>query len=307
MGTIYNIRVVTGFFQGVSGLREKIEKRLDEINASMSTYQKDSEISRFNNFHRSGTKFKISKDFYEVMKTAKEIHRLSEGAWDGTVNPLVDLWGFGRKGMKTEIPPETEISELIPHIGFENIDVLDDGFLMKKRVQVTVDLSSIAKGYGVDQIADIIRNEGYQDYLVEIGGEIFASGYRKDGALWRIGINRPQTDAAADEVYKVVNLHNQAFATSGDYRNFFVFDGIRYAHVIDPRSGYPISNRVVSVTIIADTCTYADGLATAVMVMGSNQGLELINRLDGVEGLIVVEQLDGNLHDYYSTGFKALK
>jgi thiamine biosynthesis lipoprotein len=307
MGTTFHIRVVTGFFQGVSGLREKIEKRLDEINASMSTYQKDSEISRFNNFHQSGTKFKISKDFYEVMKTAKEIHRLSKGAWDGTVNPLVDLWGFGRKGAKTEIPLETEISVLLPHIGFENIEVLDDGSLMKKRVQVTLDLSSIAKGYGVDQIADIIRNEGYQDYLVEIGGEIFASGYRKDGALWRIGINRPQTDAAADEVYKVVNLHNQAFATSGDYRNFFVVDGIRYAHVIDPRSGYPISNRVVSVTIIADTCTYADGLATAVMVMGSNQGLELINRLDGVEGLIVVEQLDGNLHDYYSTGFKALK
>ena len=306
MGTTYHIRVVTGFFQGVSGLKEKIEKRLNEINASMSTYQKDSEISRFNELPQTGKKFKISKDFYEVMKTAKEIHRLSEGAWDGTVNPLVDLWGFGREGAKNEIPLKTEISELLPRIGFENIEVLDDGFLVKKHAQVTLDLSSIAKGYGVDQIADTIRNEGHQDYLVEVGGEIFASGYRKDGALWRIGINRPQTDAPADEVYKVVNLHNRAFATSGDYRNFFVVDGTRYAHVIDPRSGYPISNRVVSVTIIADTCTYADGLATAVMVMGSTQGLELINRLDGVEGLIVVEQLDGDLIDYYSTGFKAL-
>ena len=307
MGTTYHIRVVTGFFQGVSGLREKIERRLVEINTAMSTYQKDSEISRFNELNQTGTKFKISEDFYLVMKTAHAIHRLSEGAWDGTVNPLVDLWGFGRGGAKNKIPLDTEISALLSDIGFENIEVLDDGFLIKKRADVTLDLSSIAKGYGVDQIADAIRKEGFQNYLVEIGGEVFASGYRKDGGLWRIGINRPQTGAAFDEVYKVVNLYNRAFATSGDYRNFFVVDGIRYAHIIDPRSGYPISNRVVSVTIIADTCTYADGLATAIMVMGSTRGIELIDRLDRVEGLIVVEQLDGSLDDFYSKGFKVLK
>jgi thiamine biosynthesis lipoprotein len=307
MGTTYHIKVVTGYFQGISGLKEKIEKRLVEINAAMSTYQKDSEISRFNEFKQTGKKLKIAEDFYRVMKTAQAIYRLSDGAWDGTVNPLVDLWGFGRGGPKNKIPLEYEISALLSNIGFENIEVLEPGFLLKKRASVTLDLSSIGKGYGVDQVADTIRKEGFQNYLVEIGGEVFASGYRKDGELWRIGINRPQTDAAFDEVYKVVNLHNRAFATSGDYRNFFVVDGIRYAHIIDPRTGYPISNGVVSVTIIAGTCTFADGLATAIMVMGPAKGLDLINRLDAVEGLIITEQMDGSLVDFYSKGFNDLQ
>jgi thiamine biosynthesis lipoprotein len=307
MGTTYHVKVVTGYFQAISGLKEKIDRRLEEINQSMSTYIEDSEISRFNNFQQVGKRFKISEDFYRVMKTAQTICRLSDGAWDGTVNPLVDLWGFGRGGQKNKVPLEYEISALLSDIGFENIVVLEPGFLVKKRAAVTLDLSSIAKGYGVDQVADTIRKEGFQNYLVEIGGEVFASGYRKDGKLWRIGINRPQTDAAFDEVYKVVNLHNRAFATSGDYRNFFAVDGIRYAHIINPRTGYPISNGVVSVTVIADTCSFADGLATAIMVMGAEKGLDLINRLDAVEGLVIVEQMDGRLADFYSKGFKVLQ
>ena len=306
MGTTYHIKVVTGYLHGVSGLKEKIEKRLFEINAAMSTYQKDSEISRFNELNQIGRKFQISQDFYRVMTTAQTIYRISDGAWDGTVNPLVDLWGFGRGEAKNKIPLETEISALLSNIGFESIEVLEPGYLLKKRASVTLDLSSIAKGYGVDQIASIVRKDGFKDYLVEIGGEVFASGYRKDGKLWRIGINRPQADAAFDEVYQVVKLHNKAFATSGDYRNFFVVDGIRYAHIINPRTGHPISNGVVSVTIVADTCAFADGLATAIMVMGPERGLDLINRLEGVEGLIIVEQMDGRLNDFFSKGFKVL-
>jgi len=307
MGTTYHVKVVTGYFQAITGLKEKIDRRLEEINQSMSTYIEDSEISRFNNYQQVGKRFKISNDFYQVMRTAQRIFELSDGAWDGTVNPLVDLWGFGRAGPKNKVPMEYEISALLSDIGFDNIIVLEPGFLLKKRAAVTLVLSSIAKGYGVDQVADTIRKEGFQNYLVEIGGEVFASGYREDGKLWRIGINRPQTDAAFDEVYKVVNLHNRAFATSGDYRNFFAVDGIRYAHIINPRTGYPISNGVVSVTVIADTCCFADGLATAIMVMGAEKGLDLINRLDAVEGLVIVEQMDGRLADFYSKGFKVLQ
>ncbi len=136
---------------------------------------------------------------------------------------------------------------------------------------------------------------------------MFASGYRTDGKQWRIGINRPKTGAAFDDVYKVVELQNRGFATSGDYRIFFVVDGIRYAHIIDPRTGYPISNKVVSVTIIAGTCAFADGLATAIMVLGAEKGIDLINRLDEVEGLIIVERKDGSLADFYSKGFKVLQ
>ena len=304
MGTTYHITVVTGAFQGVAGLKEKIDFRLKEINHSMSTYQKDSEISRFNRFSEAGQKFKISNDFFQVMKAGQTIYRLSGGAWDATVNPLLELWGFGQGTCEHTVPPQNEITALLPDVGFSNIEILPPDFLLKKRAAVTIDLSSIAKGYGVDQVADLIRRDGFDNYLVEIGGEIVAAGNRKDGLPWRIGINRPQPDSAFDEVYKVVALHNQAFATSGDYRNFFEAGGIRYSHVIDPRSGYPVSNGVASVSIVADNCTLADGLATAVMVMGADKGLDLVNRLAGVEGLIIVEKKDGTLVNYFSKGFK---
>jgi thiamine biosynthesis lipoprotein len=295
--------VVTGYLQGISGLKAKIDKRLEEINHSMSTYRADSEISRFNAFRQTDKRLSVSEDFYQVMKTARTIYRISGGAWDGTINPLVNLWGFGRGERKNTVPPSQEIAALMPNIGFGNIEILEPGFLQKKKPFVTLDLSSIAKGYGVDQAAAILRKEGFENYLVEIGGEVLASGYRKDGKPWRIGINRPKADAAFDDVYKVVDLSSKAFATSGDYRSFFVADGVRYSHVIDPKSGYPVSNGVVSVTIIADTCTFADGLATAVMVMGVENGLELIDRLEDVEGLIIIEKKDGSLAPFYSENF----
>ena len=306
MGTTYSVKVVTGDLVSIEGVKEKIDERLVEINRSMSTYQKDSEISRFNRFNKVGEKFKISNDFFQVMRIGQKIHRLSNGAWDGTVNPLVDLWGFGRSGRQDKIPPKSEIAALLSEIGFANIEVLSPGFLVKKRAAVTVDLSSIAKGYGVDEVAALLRDLGYKNYLVEIGGEIFAAGRRKDSTSWRIGINRPRVDAAFDAVYAVVALGNQGFATSGDYRNFFEVDGVRYSHVIDPRTGFPISNGVVSVSIITGNCAMADGLATAVLVMGMKKGLEMIDRLDGVEGLIVIEQNNGKLADFHSNGFKGI-
>jgi thiamine biosynthesis lipoprotein len=303
MGTTYSVKVVTRDLSSITGVKEKIDRRLEEINRSMSNYQEDSEISRFNRFQKVGLKFKISHDFFQVMRAGQKIYRLSGGAWDGTVNPLVDLWGFGRKGHPDKIPPKKEIAALLPDVGFDQIDVVSPGYLVKKRASVTLDLSAIAKGYGVDEVAYLLRSLGYTDYLVEIGGEIFAAGSPKDNTRWRIGINRPRPDAAFNDVYKVVDLRDQAFATSGDYRNFFEVDGIRFSHIIDPRSGYPVSNGVVGVSILAGTCTIADGLATAIMVMGHASGLDLIDRLEGVEGLIVVEGPDGKLVDYPSRGF----
>ncbi len=304
MGTIYRIKVVSASPAEIVGLKDRIETRLAEINASMSTYQKDSEISRFNQLQQAHQPIQISDDFYRVMTAAQTIYRLSKGAWDGTVNPLVDLWGFGRTGRRRDLPSEKEIKTLLPEIGFDNILIGPDRALAKKKGSITLDLSSIAKGYGVDQIAEVIQQADINDYLVEIGGEIYASGRRPDGKLWRIGINRPRKDAGVADVYKIVDLDNQAFATSGDYRNFFEVDGIRYSHIIDPRTGFPVKNGVVSVSIIADNCTLADGLATAVMVMELEQGLYLINRLKGVEGLIIIEKPDGSLHSFASQNFK---
>ena len=303
MGTTYHVKVVTGSAESVNGFKEKIDRRLGKINQVFSSYIKDSEISRFNALKAAGEKFAVSADFIQVMRAADRIYRLSEGAWDGTVNPLVNLWGFGPTRRQPQKPPAAEIKALMQTIGFDRIRVAEPNFLVKNLASVTLDLNSIAKGFAVDRVSELLADGGFTNYLVEIGGEIYAAGVRADGKKWQVGINRPQKEAAFNEVYKAVSIANRAFATSGDYRNFFEIDGVRYSHVIDPRSGYPVSNGVVSVSIIADNCTLADGLATAIMVMGPEKGIQLVNRLDNVECLIVVEKSDGRLVDFYSAGF----
>ena len=303
MGTTYHVKVVTDAAESVNGLKEKIDRRLDAINQVFSTYIPDSEISRFNALKAAGEKFPVSDDFIQVMRVARKIHQLSEGAWDGTVNPLVDLWGFGPTQRQPQKPPAAEIKARAQKIGFDRIRIAEPNFLVKILATVTLDLNSIAKGFAVDRISGLVAAAGFENYLVEIGGEVYAAGVRADGKNWRVGINRPQKEAAFNEVYKAVSIADRAFATSGDYRNFFEIDGVRYSHVIDPRSGYPVSNGVVSVSIIADTGTLADGLATAIMVMGAEKGIQLVNRQENVECVIVVETSDGRLVDFYSAGF----
>ena len=304
MGTTYHIKVIAGLFEIKKDLQDKIEMRLEEINRSMSTFRKNSEISRFNALRRTGEKFYISDDFLYVMTVAKNLYTITEGAWDGTIKPLVKLWGFDNSKNIRKIPGEKEIQTILSNIGFNYIEISANRYLVKRKASVSLDLASIAKGYAVDQIAMLIRTNGIKNFLVEIGGEIFASGLRKDGKQWKIGINRPHKDAPYDQVYKVLTLQNKAFATSGDYRNYFELDGKRFSHILDPRNGYPVLNGVVSVSILANTCTFADGLATAVMVLGHEKGLELVTRLDFVECLIVVQKNDGALIDYFSEGFK---
>ena len=303
MGTTYHIKVVTGFFKNTKGLKDKVEMRLEQINKSMSTYRKDSEISLFNAFDRIGEKFYISDDFFNVMKVAKDIYKLTGGAWDGTIKPIVNLWGFGNSKNKKRTPEKSEIKALLPEIGFNYIEISSNRYLVKRKASISLDLASIAKGYTVDQIAALIRTNGIKNFLVEIGGEVFAAGLRNDGKKWRVGINSPKKDAPFDKIYKVISLYDKGFATSGDYRIFFEFKGKRFSHIIDPRNGHPIDNGVVSVSIVADTCTFADGLATAVMILGVEKGLKLVNSLDHTECLIVVQKDDGTLIDHYSKGF----
>ena len=304
MGTTYHVKFVAEYLQNTKLLKEEIDMRLDEINKSMSTFRKDSEISRFNALQTVGEKFQISDDFYNVMTVAKKIYEETGGAWDGTVKPLVDLWGFSKSENKHTIPEKTQIAAILSDIGFNNIEIFADHYLAKKNKSITLDLASIAKGYGVDQVATLIRANDINNFLVEIGGEVFAAGLRKDGKKWRIGINKPQENAPIDQVYKVVELRDRGFATSGDYRNYFEVNQKRFSHIIDPKNGYPVDNGVVSVSIIADTCTFADGLATAVMVLGYKKGLDLVNRLDNTECFIVTQSKDGNLIDHSSKGFQ---
>ena len=303
MGTIYHITVVTGFFKNTKTLKDKIDIRLDEINKSMSTYRKDSEISRFNALKQIGEKFYISNDFFNVMKVANNIYKLTGGVWDGTIKPIENLWGFGNSENIKRTPEKSEIEALLPEIGFNYIEISSSRYLVKRKAPISLDLASIAKGYSVDQVAALLRTNQIKNFLVEIGGEVFAAGFRKDGKNWKIGINRPEKNAPFDQVYKVLYLQDKGFATSGDYRNYFECEGKRFSHILDPRNGYPINNGVVSVSIVADTCTFADGLATAIMVLGHKKGLELVHSLDKTECLIVVQADDGTLTDYYSKGF----
>ncbi len=237
MGTTYHVTVV-GRPAAVAGLQQEIDARLGQIEGRLSTFRPDSEIGRWNRLGRAGEPFAISADFLRVMRTAARVHALSGGAWDGTVMPLVDLWGFGPKGAVSQPPAAGEIRSRLALVGFHRIEIRDQPpALVKRDAAVTLDLSSIAKGYGVDETAAVLRRQGFADFVVEIGGEVVASGQRPDGRPWRVGVQQPRTDATADELHGVVPLRDQAFATGGDYHSYFEWKGVRYSQVIDPPTG----------------------------------------------------------------------
>jgi len=305
MGTTYHIKLFPGPGSVPRNLESKIRGCLDEINRSMSAFLPESEISRFNALKETDTPFPVSGDFYKVLETAAYLHRITGGAWDGTVKPLVDLWGFGAPGARYRPPAPEKIREALKTVGFDHIRLSGNKVLVKKNPGVTLDMASIAKGYGVDRLAALLEDAGIRNFLVEIGGEVYASGQKPGGNPWQIGINAPSPDAPLNRVYKVVPLKDMAFATSGDYRNFFEHQGVRYSHVIDPQTGYPVRNGVVSVSVSAKTCILADGLATALMIMGPEKGLDLVDRLESVECLILVNQKHSSLKEFFSKGFHA--
>ncbi len=306
MGTTYHIKIITGYFNNLSGLQSKIDQRLATINQSMSTYRPDSEISQFNTIQDITALMQVSDDFLTVMQAAQRIYELTDGAWDGTVKPLVNLWGFGNTKQPRTVPDAAVIKDTIHEVGFKYIRIIGNGFLQKHVEKVSLDLASIAKGFAVDQISELLKVEGLGNFLVEIGGEVYAAGLRQDGRPWRVGINQPDPAATLLETYQVVPLHNRAMATSGDYRNFFEIEGKRYAHILDPRTGFPVDNGVVSASVVADSCMFADGLATALMVMNPKESMNLVASLDGVAALIIVRNDDSSLSRYASESFDTL-
>ncbi|MBR9980183.1 MAG: FAD:protein FMN transferase [Desulfatitalea sp.] len=306
MGTTYHIKVVAGRSVDMKTLQTRVDARLEQINQSMSTYRPDSEINRFNALNETATPFAISPDFLRVMLAAREVYRLTGGALDCTVQPLVNLWGFGQQGPLDQVPTAAEVESVRALVGFDRIDIAVSGHLSKQRPDVTLDLGAIAKGYGVDQVAILLNGMGFRQFLVEIGGEVYAAGQRLDGRPWRVGINQPERNAPADAIHAVVQLQDRALATSGDYRQYYEIDGRLFAHILDPRTGYPVRTDVVSATVIADNCTFADGLATALVVMAAGEGLALLDDLPGVEGLIITRSADGTLTNLPSQGFAAL-
>ncbi len=311
MGTTYNIKVVTRLFSQKYDLQNLVSRRLDEINSSLSTYDTASEISRFNSMTSLENKFYPSKDFFDVLLISRILYELVGDVWDPSLDPIVNAWGFGREGPKSCIPELDNIKLMLDNIGFGKAVIFcNDNCIKKGFVEATIDLASIAKGFGVDQISNLLLQEGFKNFLVEIGGEVYARGYRQDGQCWLVGINDPTRTSSFNKMYKSLPLYNRAIATSGNYRNFFQVDGEIYSHIIDPRTGYPVSNDLVSVSIIASNCTLADGLATALMMLNPEDSISLVNSLPSVECLIIVsESKNGDLllRSYNSRGINFLQ
>jgi len=304
MGTVYHITVIAPASTSAVRLQEKVDARLAEINNSLSTYLGTSEISRFNALKVAGQPFPASIDFINVLRTGAKVYSPTGGAWDATVWPLIRLWGFNRPEAQDILPGKEQVEQVLACVGFSNIQLMAESSIIKKNPCVSLDLGSIAKGYGVDQISVLLKEEGMANFIVEIGGEIFASGIKENGADWNVGINLPDAHAPVDKVHRVLTLSNRAVATSGDYRNFFTLNGNEYCHVFDPRTGYPVTTRVVSASVVSDNCTFADGLATALMVMSPKDGVRLVNSLESTECLITVREKNGHLKDYYSHHFQ---
>lgn len=291
MGTFYSIKFISLTEQSFATWQQRVDVRLNEVNARLSMFNPKSEISRFNQTP-AGQPFKLTTDFYRVLLESQHLYEITQGAWDGTVKPLVDLWGFGTKNRPTTLPEPGQIQEALARTGFLKL-VLGDHLLTKTQDQVTLDLGSIAKGYGVDAIALLFSTHGIHNFLVEIGGELVGSGKNKNGTPWLVGITRPEKKELSPALYKTISLENRAIATSGNYRNYFEKDGQLFSHIIDPKTGFPVGNQVVSTSVIAENCTIADGLATALMVMDVQKGLSLINGLADTECLIIQKQGDG--------------
>lgn len=277
-GTLYTIT-----YEHNADLQPQIVAAMNAVDNSLSPFNKKSIITHINN----NDSVCVDKLFTEVFQTAEQIYRESYGAFDPTVAPLVNAWGFGfKKGMDVS---NTTIDSLRELVGFSHIK-LEDNQIVKADNRIMLDFSAIAKGYGSDRVARVLDSCGIQNYMVEIGGEVVVKGKNKNGNPWGIGITKPMDDSlsVSQELQTVLRLTDCAIATSGNYRNFYYKDGVKYAHTIDPRTGYPVQHSLLSATVIAESCMRADALATAFMVLGVDSAIAYCERHPDVEGYFIV-------------------
>ncbi len=300
MGTTYNVKYVIDEQGEIPGLQAEIDARLAQINKLMSTYDPTSELSRFNQ-NRYTKLYPLSEETAVVIKEAIRLGQLSDGVLDITVGPLVNLWGFGPNKRPERIPDDAAIEASREYVGLDKIR-LDGNRLKKLHPMVYVDLSTIAKGYGVDEVAAILEKYEVENYLVEIGGEMKVAGQRGDGREWLIAIEKPVSSERS--VQRIVSIGNHAIATSGDYRNFYEQDGIRYSHLIDPRTGKPIQHNLVSVTVVAKSSMTADGLATAFNVMGWDEARALADKQ--ALAVYLIRKVDGEYEEFASDEFERI-
>jgi len=305
MGTTYLVRAHGPVQFDPAEVQKKVEGRLAELNRALSTWDPNSELSRFNALP-PGQVIMPSNDFSIVLSAALRLWEATGGAFDPTVGPVVDLWGFGPP-TRNSAPTEAELDAARSRIGTAHL-LWKGGRLQKDLEGVRLDFSGIAKGYGVDEVGHLLEKIGLPDYLVEIGGEVAVKGNAPDGDPWRVGVEFPvESTPQLKILVTTLRVSNAALATSGDYRNFKNLDGKRVHHIIDPRTGHPTDNGVVSVTVYARDCMTADGMATALMVMGVTKGMALVEKLDELEVMMIERLKDGTLKPHRSKRFPALE
>ncbi|MCC8992564.1 MAG: FAD:protein FMN transferase [Candidatus Contendobacter sp.] len=302
MGTSYDLKLVPAPGQMVStDLKTRVEALLAGINKVMSTYDPNSELSRFNQ-NSSTDWITVSPELGQVVSEGLQISELSGGAFDITVGPLVNLWGFGPEPRRDQAPDEAAIAQARERVGYWRLQVRDEPPALKKdRPDLYVDLSAIAKGYGVDQLAALVNSAGINDYLVSIGGEVQARGRNGKGQPWTIAIEQPAPGQRAVE--RLVRLGDHSISTSGDYRNFFEQDGRRYSHIINPQTGRPVPQTLASVTMISDFSSQADATATALMAAGPELGFRLATEHHLAVFFILIGA-DGAFQERYTPEFE---
>jgi thiamine biosynthesis lipoprotein len=301
LGTTWTLKVVEAYApERETELRALVDAAIAEVDVSMSTYRDDSELIRLN--AAEGLEpIAVSDMLGAVLSEAFDIGAASGGALDVTVGPLVDAWGFGRD-KRSVAPSEETIATLRDRIGQDKIELTQAG-LTKANPSVSIDLSAIAKGYAVDRAVDALERSGVTNLMVELGGEIVARGHNRTGADWKLGIETPTESGR--ELFHAVPLVNSAMATSGDYRQYYEVDGRRVSHLIDPRTARPIEHKLASVTVIADRCSTADGWATALSVLGEEEGMA-VAKSEGLKAYFIVRTSDGGFESRSTPAFDSL-
>jgi thiamine biosynthesis lipoprotein len=307
MGSTWSVRIATDDERHVAGartLQTPIETILERVDAEMSTYRPESEISRFNR-HRSTAPFPVSPETASVVRKAIDVARATDGAYDITLDPLIDLWGFDRDGGRDTPPSAAEIAKAREHTGYARLGVAGDA-LRKSDPQVTINLGGIASGFAVDLIAGLLDREGFGDYMIDVTGEVRARGKNVDDQPWRIGVQLPVPDADPRAVLTAISLVDQSVTTSGSYRNFFESGGKRYHHILDPKTGAPVATDLVSVTVLYKDAVTADGYDTPFFILGEERARAILAGIPGMEALFVYADEAGKLRVAKTSGFPAL-
>ena len=301
MGTSYRVTVPGADANSEGEVGSHVRREFERVDALMSTYRTDSELSRFNR-HASTDPYRLSHETFSVLALAQATSELTGGAFDITVGRLVDAWGFGPSG-ETDPPSDAALSEMMNNTGWRKLTLSgQQQSAIKETSKLECDLSAIAKGYAVDRVAAALEALGYHDYLVEAGGEVRAGGNSPSGKPWRVGVERP--DASGRLVQRILHLSETGVATSGDYRNFRQAGGERFGHVLDPRTGRPATSKVASATVLDPSAARADAFATAMLVLGEASGIALAEEHD-LSVLLIVRDGAASLREVPSSRFRA--